>query len=85
MSRNAELSLTICNLNLDEQILSSNIDLHYYGYNLKISLCIKHSNICNYPFETEDDSNFRLSLTLKAVSKFAGQICQNIPMQQFSL
>ena len=57
---------------LDKQILTtSDIDLHPYDQSLEMSLYIKHDNICNFPFETEDDSIFRPSLTLKAVAKFA--------------
>ena len=70
MSRPVELSLAICKLELRG---TSNIDLYYYAQSLEISLFSKHGNRWNFPFETEDDSNFRLSLILKDVPKFASR------------
>ena len=39
-----------------------------------MSLYIKRGNICNFPFETEDDSKFRTSLAPNAVPKFGSRM-----------
>ena len=48
------------------------MDLFSYGYNEEMSY-ISNDHICNFPFETEDDSSFRPGLVLKAVHESASR------------
>ena len=53
---------------------TDDIDSYYYNYSSEISLLIKHDTLCNLSLETENDSNFKPSLTLKAVPTFASRV-----------